>query len=218
MKTAQEIYTAYKTMPSLQLHQLRVAAVAKMVCESLTKPVDTNSVLLACLFHDMGNIIKSDLTYFPAFTEPEGLEYWQKIKEEYIQKYGTDHHAANVAIAREIGLPEKAQELIAGIGFSRMKEILHSGMEQKICEYGDLRVGPHGVLSMAERLEEGRKRYADTKTVRPYYIAQDAYLELSNAAEEIEKNIFADVHIAPSVIAEENIAPHIEGLRKYPVE
>ena len=41
-------------MPGLQLHQLRVAAVGKLICEHLKKPVRTKDVVVACLFHDMG--------------------------------------------------------------------------------------------------------------------------------------------------------------------
>ena len=55
----------------------------------------------------MGNIIKSDLTVFPEFREPEGLDYWQNVKDDYVKKYGTDHHAANAIIAREIGLVDR---------------------------------------------------------------------------------------------------------------
>ena len=54
----------------------------------------------------MGNIIKFDLDVFPQFWEPEGKDHWQQIKDEWIQKYGDDEHAAALAIAREIGLPE----------------------------------------------------------------------------------------------------------------
>jgi len=86
MKSPKEIYREYRLMPSLSLHQLRVAAVAKLICDSFKERIDTNNVVLACLYHDMGNIIKFDLNYFPEFTKPEGLEYWQKIKEDYIKK------------------------------------------------------------------------------------------------------------------------------------
>src|SRR3989344_8748672 len=103
MKTPREIYSAYKIMPSLQLHQLRVAAVAKLLCEGCTKPINEHDVILACLFHDMGNIIKSELSYFPDFTEPEGVEYWERVKADFVEAYGTDSHTANIAIAKEIG-------------------------------------------------------------------------------------------------------------------
>src|SRR3989338_9708360 len=125
MKTPSGIYAEYKIMPSLQLHQVRVAAVAQLICDNFQKPVSKNEVILACLFHDMGNIIKSDLTYFPEFIEPEGLTHWQGIKDGYVKRYGVDHHAANATIAREIGLSENACILIDGVGFSKLEDVLN---------------------------------------------------------------------------------------------
>src|SRR3989344_4621725 len=164
MKTAQEIYEQYKIMPSLQLHHLRVASVGKLLSGSVKKPVDAHAVILACLFHDMSNIIKSNLKYFPDFCEPEGVAYWEQVKQEYVEKYGSDHHAATVGIVKEVGLPRRAVELIEGVGYSKLETILAGeDLEQKICEYADTRVGPHGVLPLKERLAEGRARYLETK-------------------------------------------------------
>ena len=101
MRRIQDIYDKYQILPILREHQLRVAAVAKMLCLNLKKPVKTEQVVLACLFHDMGNIIKFDLKSFPEFYEPLGVAYWQKVKEDFIIKYGHDEHEANIAISKE---------------------------------------------------------------------------------------------------------------------
>ena len=224
MRTPREIYAEYKIMPSLQLHQLRVAAVGKFVCDNFTKPINPHDVILACLFHDMGNIIKSDLTVFPEFSEPEGLDYWQGVKDEYVKKYGADHHVANAVIAREIGLPESAYRLITDIGFSKIDKILlDASDEQKICEYGDLRVGPHGVLPMEERLEEGRRRYLSRKSVvdgegtgvrKP----DEHYQALVRSAKELEQQIFESATITPVDITDDAIKDIVEELRDYPID
>src|SRR5436305_1624080 len=108
-----EIYEKYKIMPNLQLHQLRVAAVAKKISDNLVTQVDKAAVVEACLLHDMGNIIKFNLSkspQFPSFLEPEGLKYWQAVKDDYLQKYQTeDEHQATLAIAKEIGASAKVQ-------------------------------------------------------------------------------------------------------------
>src|SRR3989344_4139901 len=159
MRTLRQIYTEYKIMPSLQLHQLRVASVAKLICGSFTKPVNEKEVVLACLFHDMGNILKFDLTVFPEFVEPEGLKYWQKVQEEYRAKYGSDQHEASLKIARGLGLSDAVLLCIDSVAFSKAERTFAEGSwEQKICEYADTRVSPSGVLSLRDRLEEGRKR------------------------------------------------------------
>src|SRR3989338_7200834 len=127
MKTPREIYAAYNIMPSLQLHQLRVAAVAKLLCEHLKKSVRTKDVVVACLFHDMGNIVKFQLGDIPEFLEPEGLAYWEGVKAEFIEKYGREQHAANETIAREIGLSEDVISCILAINFSKIGEVVASG-------------------------------------------------------------------------------------------
>ena len=65
MKNITDIYEKYKIMPLLAMHQIRVAAVAMMICDSLSVPIDKDSVIKACLLHDIGNIIKFDLNHFP---------------------------------------------------------------------------------------------------------------------------------------------------------
>ncbi len=60
MKNIIQIYSQYKIMPTLQQHQLRVAGVAKQICDSISEPIDKEVVVDVCLVHDMGNIIKFD--------------------------------------------------------------------------------------------------------------------------------------------------------------
>jgi hypothetical protein len=215
MRTPREIYTEYKIMPSLQLHQLRVTAVAKLICDNFAPPtgglIATNDIILACLFHDMGNIVKFDLAYFPEFLEPEGLAYWQAVKEDFIARYGGEQHDVNEAIAREMGLPGSIVQLIAGIRFSKLSELAKSDfLEQKVCQYADMRVGPHGVLTMQERIDEAHTRYAGRRTEEEFHV-------LVSAAQEVERQIFSYASIAPTDITNASVAPVVEELREYPV-
>ena len=215
MKTAQEIYTAYEIMPGLQLHQLRVASVAKLMCENLNKPINIHDVTLACLFHDMGNIIKSDLTRFPEFLEPQGFAYWERVRAKFIEKYGDNAHHGNVAIAKEIGLNPSVIELIDGISFSNIEWIVaNASFEQKISEYADDRVGPFGILSVADRLADARARYIDSGKT---YYTLEGFEKLSKSVFVLEKQIFAETRIAPEDITDDAIAPLIEELRQYGV-
>ncbi len=218
MRTPQEIYTAYRIMPSLQLHMLRVAAVGKLVSESLSIPVDTSEVVRTCLFHDMGNLIKSNLSVFPEFSQPEGIPYWEGVKKEFIERYGGDSHTANVAIAREIGLPGSVTGRIDALSFSNMAEI-ESGdsWELKIAQYADLRVGPRGVLTLDERLADGRARYLAAGKTRGLAADEKTYASLLSAVKKLEQDIFEYSSIAPSDVNDEMVLPLIEELRKYPV-
>lgn len=216
MKTVQDIYDAYHIMPSLQLHQLRVAAVGKMVSEDLTRDVDTRSIVLACLFHDMGNIIKSDLVTFPDFLEPEGKAHWQLVKDDFIARYGSDEHEVALAIAQEIRLSPEVRALINGVGFSKLEQTRDMGSyEQKVVEYADLRVGPHGVLSMEARLSEARTRYADRRSEFPR--DEESFEVHMRAAREIEKQLFSEATITPEDVTEHSIQPLISELREYEV-
>jgi 5'-deoxynucleotidase YfbR-like HD superfamily hydrolase len=218
MRTVAEIYTAYRIMPALQMHQLRVAAVGKLVCDNFAGGIDANAVVLACLFHDMGNIIKFDLSVFPEFREPEGIDYWQGIKDEWIAKYGTDEHGASNEIAKEIGLPESVRTLIDETRFSRLQAARDgASYEGKIVKYADMRVSPFGIVAMAERLEEGRKRYAEKKGYNTPE-GREQYQISIEAASGIERQIFAQCSIKPEDINDRSAAQIIEELRNYPIE
>ncbi len=214
MKTVQQIYDEYRLMSGLQLHQLRVAAVAKIICDSFKGDIDTQSIILGCLFHDMGNIIKSDLSHFPEFLKPQGLEYWKKVKTDYIKKYGDKEHVATIAIAKEIPLPEGAIECLSHVGFEYAEGNDKSGsFENKICNYSDVRASPHGVVSMEERLEEGRKRYAGKKHV----VSTDYFHVGAQAFRNMEKDIFSNMDIKPEDITEGRVHRIIEDLRRMKV-
>ena len=207
-----EIYAKYKIMPTLQQHQIRVASVAKMICDSLSAPINSDGVITACLFHDMGNIIKFDLDYFPEFTQPEGLEYWQSVKDEYVKKYGADEHLATEIICKEIGFPEVELSYLDAIGFWRATKTLESdSLEKKICCYADQRVGPFGVLSIEGRLADGRKRY-ENKKHSAFDIEQFAIT--SQALRDLEKQIFSQSLITPESITDETIKTTVSDFNK----
>jgi hypothetical protein len=216
MRTVTDIYEEYRIMKNLQLHQLRVAAVGKLLCDNLALPIKTEDVILGGLFHDMGNIIKFDLAQFLEFRKPEGVEYWQTVKDEYVAKYGTDEHVATHRIAKEIGLPQSVVEIFEGnIGFSKLDQIrLKVPYEYKIIEYADLRAAPHGILPMKERIEEGARRYGYKNESEE---AQERSRLLVQSAYELEKQVFSVATLSPEDITDESVAPIIEELRSYPV-
>ena len=79
-KNISEIYEEYKIMPNLREHMLRVAGAASLICDNFTEPLNKEEIISACLLHDMGNIIKFKLDYFPEFNKPEKAEYWQNVQ------------------------------------------------------------------------------------------------------------------------------------------
>lgn len=211
----QSIYDKYKIMPTLQLHQLRVAGVAQILCDSIPDFQDKNDVVVTCLLHDMGNIIKSDLNYFPEFLEPEGLEYWQEVKSKFIEKYSNNEHVATKMIIKEILDSEEIIRNVDQIGFSKSLETeKDASLSRKICVYSDMRVGPHGVLSIEERMADGRKRYEGRKDKA---MGSDFFETQAKALKEIEKQIFEKLSIRPEDITNDNVNEKIVELRKFDI-
>lgn len=211
-----DAYSRYKILPFLQLHQLRVAAVAKRIVDNFDGALDERSIMIACLFHDMGNIIKVDFERFPESFEPEGVADWKKVQDDFVRRFGPDEHHATIAIGHELHLPLQAIAYIDGVGFSKLERTrdTHS-YEQKIVEYADLRVAPMGIVSMHARHEETRIRYEARRTDIPN--DDPRYRALVGISEEIERQIFSRCSIQPSDITDESVASIIEELRGFQV-
>ncbi|HVO86883.1 MAG TPA: HD domain-containing protein [Candidatus Binatia bacterium] len=210
-----DIYQKYKITRSLQEHQLRVAAVAKQICDNLTVQVDTDSVVKACLLHDMANILKFDFSFAHLFA-PEGVEYWKKVREEVAKKYQSqDEHQVTVMIAKEIGVSDRVLDYIDSVGFRyTLKTLARPDIEPKICDYSDTRVAPTKITSVQERMEEGRIRYLDrpSKWIKP-----EQYQQLIQACFDMEKQVFASCKIGPEDITDQSSAPVIEQLLAYEI-
>jgi len=202
-------------MPQLATHQIRVAAVAHMIADAFDEPLRIPNIVSACLLHDMGNILKFDLARFPEFVEPEGRAHWEAVKASFTERYGPDEHIATLRIAGEIGVSNLTFELIGAIGFTRALENRASeNFEKKICCYADMRVAPHGIVSLADRLAEGKLRYA-----HKYPTEEDAQsFELTAATlREMEKQIFSRTAIDPKDITDASAEKYFSALKTFSV-
>lgn len=210
-----DIYKKYKIMPSLQEHMLRVAAVASLICDNFTEPIDKENIIAACLLHDMGNILKFKLDQFPDFLRPEGLEYWQTAKEEYLKKYGANEYETSIKIAEELGVSTRILELIKSISFLGVsKTAEENDYAKKIVEYGDDRVDPFGIVLLEDRLTDLRTRYAHKDKERG-----SKFREIfESSMRQIEKQIFAKCKIKPEDINDESVASIISELRGFMIK
>jgi hypothetical protein len=216
MKSISEIYKEYKIPLNLQMHMLRVASVASMICDNFNESLPKEDIITACLLHDMGNIVKYDMNVFPDLLEPEGAEYWQKVQDEFMEKYGKDDHHANLKIAKELGMPPSVVYLMDQIQFQNL--CIHykdEDMSNKIISYVDQRVAPYGIVSYDERAEEARKRYQNREE---FMVKEEERRELFICGKEIEKQIFAKCKIKPEDINNETVKPIIESLKDFMVK
>lgn len=207
----QTVYKKYRIFKGLQDHMLRVAAVAKIICDNFEGELNKKDILTACLLHDMGNIIKVDFTHFPEFFEPEGVEYWKNVKGEFEEKYKDKDggHTTALLVARELGLRDEVVTYIDQVRFRLLCEnSQEENMARKIIQYADGRVGPHGVVSYVERHVEADNRYK----------FDDKDRELVECGKRIEKQIFEHCKIKPEDITDEAIAPIVEELKNFVIE
>jgi len=208
-----DTYKKYKIPSNLQEHMLRVAAVASMICDNFSETLPKEEIVTACLLHDMGNIVKFKMNVFPEVFETEGLEYWQKVKDEYTNKYGTNDHIASIEIAKELRVSERILKLVDAPSFiGAPHNASGDDFGMKIVDYSDVRVYPFGVVSIEERFLDLKKRYVQHVADTPERIA------FENALREIEKQIFAKCKIKPEDITNESIAPILEELRGFVIK
>ena len=200
-------------MPNLQEHMLRVTGVAFLICDNLEKSIARESVITACLIHDIGNIVKFKLEVFPEFLKPKGLRYWEKVQENFIRKHGKDDYQATYNILKEIGVDPRVFKIIKSMEFKRApSNAKHKNFEMKICQYSDLRVTPFGITSLNKRLREVQNRFMRNKG-----IDEKEYSLLATSMRIIEKQIFDHCKIKPSDIKDENVNPFMEKLENFEI-
>jgi 5'-deoxynucleotidase YfbR-like HD superfamily hydrolase len=206
-----DIYDEYKIRYDIKDHMLKVAAVASLICNSLDEELDKENIILTCLLHDMGNIIKVDFVQYPEFSEPYGEEYWRGVKNEFLKKYGKNEDQATMLIAKELNLSEKFLNLLKNVVVTKLEDNSpEEDIRSKICKYADTRVSPKKVLSVRDRLEEWQKR--NTKISKEYM--ENTYKLFT----EIEKEIFSKCKIKPEDITDEAIESIVLSLKDFMIE
>lgn len=199
-----DVYKKYRINKGLQEHMIRVAAVAKVICEGATVALPTRHIVEGCLVHDLGNLIKAKLDSFPEMFDPEGVAYWQTVKDELVARYGGDVHAATIDMVKDMGLSDDSYQYFIAIGGEATPRVHASDdLGEKIANYSDMRVGVFNVISLTERMDDLRARYlarnmdgfkADEIDVRQSHL------------EDMERDIFAHSSIKPSDINDESTA------------
>lgn len=211
-----EIYEKFKIMPQLKEHMLRVAGVADLIVSNILNPssliLNREDIVSACLLHDIGNIVKFDFSLFPEMVEEKGVEYWEKIKQETLKKYGANSHEATRNMLKELAVPERVFKLVHAVGFDQAKTNAESqDFSKKICAYADMRVLPNGVGSLGARMADLRVRYKNHPEG-----AKDREV-FEKALREIEKHIFDHCKIRPEEITDESIKEELEILRNWEI-
>lgn len=174
--TINDIYATYQIMPQLKTHMLRVAGVGKIIAENWVDTCDSKLVTDLCLLHDMGNVVKFDLSEEAVKTKMFGvstdLEYWREVQREYRQKYGKDAHTATKGILSEAKLDRFNkyidEEHVLYFAEAKEKELDQASVAAIVLMYADCRVTPSGVVSYRERIDDLKARYGGVDSATWY--------------------------------------------------
>lgn len=154
----------YRVPPHIMAHMEKVAAVASYLADRLiAKGYQVNKDLLekACLLHDLVKTCEiSDPEANPSLTpSPQDLAVWKRLRT----KFAAVGHI-NAAYQILSGLGEK--DLATIILKHRFESVIDpsaknrpSTWEDKLLYYADKRVKHDRIVTLDERLEDGRKRY-----------------------------------------------------------
>jgi hypothetical protein len=114
----------------------------------------------------MGNIVKFDLRDgidMSKFGRIDNLQHWQKVQQEYRDRYGRDAHDATNGILRDAGLPQFEsyinEEKALYFAEAKESELGKASVAAIILMYADCRVIPSGVVSYRERVNDLKDRY-----------------------------------------------------------
>lgn len=161
-----QIYEEYMIPQNLQEHMLRVASLAKIILDHWIGPnVDKNAIIQACVFHDITKPINFDLTKQAQYgMSPSEIANLDKLQCRLKSAYGDDEHHATVEVCKEIGCSPIAVKIVNNFEWSYIPSLLSKNdLATLIPIYGDMRVGPKGILTLKQRLEDLKSRTGESE-------------------------------------------------------
>lgn len=184
-----QLYEKYRIPKNLQEHMLRVGVLAQIISENwIGREIDKLNIVVACLFHDAGKIVKFDFSRLELFgEEAKNIDYWKQVQNETIKKYGEDEHTTNYKLCGEMGLKPKILEIIKNLEWDDVQKLLDAqNLDSAIPVYCDMRIGPFGILSIDDRINDLKNRVGE----RNY----DVLFELAHVLENrLQENVKTDL-------------------------
>lgn len=162
----QQIYAKYMIPLNLQQHMLRVASLAKVILENWKGiAVNKDDIIQACLFHDIAKPMKFDLAKQAQFgMSASEIAKLDQLQRHLIANYGEDEHHATVEIFKEIGCTASAVNIVDNLEWSYIPKLLEKNdLVSLIPIYGDMRIGPKGILTLKQRLDDLKARTGESE-------------------------------------------------------
>jgi hypothetical protein len=190
---------------------LKVAAVAKIICDNLEISADKETIIKTMLLHDMGNILRFNLENTSLFDKKDlpNINKFKTAQQNFKEKYHHDADEATLEIIKELTSNKKILNLCANSHGEHIKAILNKKeWEKKISYYSDMRIGPFGVLSVNERFDDLIARNPNDKKVLEQY---------KQECLEIEKQLIKICKIDIKKISNKLLEPEIKSLKTYAI-
>jgi len=205
-----EVYKKFNIPPNLAEHMINVASVLELIKENWQgEKIDWARLIRAGLLHDLGNIVKFDMDKYPDFMgEEKGrIDYWKKVQEEIIEKYGEDDHEVTEKMLKEIGEDLEVVEIVLDKSFWKSIEIVEGeDLETKLLLYADLRTGPLGLMTLKERVDDINDRM-------PKYSKRPDFPEMVESIYALGREIGNNLKIPVEEINDENIEKFKENFK-----
>lgn len=177
-----QLYEQYHVPVNIQAHMRKVAMVTAFLCNGINTPhgknvVNANQAVAAALLHDLMKMIDVKNPH-------ENVEFWKKIKGQFP---GIGHEEAGAIILEQLGKAVIA-DIIRKSGYSSIidTKLEPRTLEEKIVYYADKRVMHDNIVSLKERLKDGRKRYKhnailhDRRAEQKLYTLERELCDLAN--------------------------------------
>lgn len=161
-----QIYEQYLIPKNLQQHMLRVASLAKIILDHWTgKKLEGEAIIQACVFHDIAKPMNFDLTKQAQFGMSQAeIDNLNTLQKRLQASYGNDEHRATMEICKEIGCSLTAVKIVDNLEWSYIPSLLSRNyLESLIPIYSDMRIGPKGILTLRERLDDLKSRTGESE-------------------------------------------------------
>jgi len=204
----QQLIEKYHVPVHIRRHMQKVAAVALYLGQNLQQAgekVDLIVVRQAALLHDLMKLCdfkELDLENFDQNITTQDIQFWTALMKSCGD---IGHERAAYNVLKELG-EDQIAEIVLKHRFAGLIEAENKPKtwEEKLVYYADKRVKHDEVVSLEDRLHDGRERYF------PDGNFPENHDTVEKAVFQLESELCQKSHIKPSDINEKSVVPFLE--------
>lgn len=202
-----KLIVQYRVPVHIQRHMQKVAAVALYLGQILQQKGEKMNVVLlrqAALLHDVLKLCdfkKLDIEHFEQNVTAEDIHFWTALMKSCSH---IGHTEAAYNMLKDLGEDELAVTIRKHRFGSLTSEDPPETWEEKLLYYADKRVKHDKIVSIAERIQDGRERYFPDGN-----LPQDDHL-VEKALYKLEAEICTKAGIKPEDITEKAVEIYLE--------